>query len=166
MGTIALLAVLVGPGAGEDGVNARVLAFARGRVGERVGNGDCGAFVKAALHAAGARPPRAGPKWGEELAGPELARPGDVLQFENVVIRGSATRGLRTRTWAYHFPNHTAIVAGVRRLKGASRLTILHQNVGINEPDEGKRKVVQEWELNLSEVREGTIRAYRPVAAD
>jgi hypothetical protein len=60
---------------------------------------------------------------------------------------------------------HAAIVSGVREARGSPVLSILHQN--IRDVDTGEeRKVVTEWVLNLSELRGGKVRAYRPIARE
>lgn len=161
----ALLAIsLIGtdPPASDD-LNARVLEFARSQLGKKVGNGDCGALAASALREAGARRVKPGPAWGDPIAELADARPGDILQFEDVVFQGREVRGTAIRTWTRTLTHHTAIVSRISRRKGALTLKILHQNVGNNDVEEARRQVVQEWTLSLADQTQGTIHAFRPV---
>jgi hypothetical protein len=144
-------------------VNEKVLEFARSKLGERVGDGECTALaVEALRHAGAARPrPRSG-VWGDELGSLRDARPGDVLQFEGAVFvrtRIGEDGAVMTRTFS--FPHHTAIVARVRKRGPRPVLVVLHQNARTGD---GDPRVVQELTIDLAEKRRGTIKAYRPVA--
>jgi hypothetical protein len=144
-------------------VNEKIVEFARSKLGQRVGDGQCTALAVEALQDAGARRP--GPRsgiWGDELKSLRDARPGDILQFEGAVFVRRRVRddgALVTRTFS--FPHHTAIVARVRKRGPHPVLVILHQNAGI---EEGEDPGVQEWTIDLAEKRRGTVKAYRPVA--
>ena len=151
--------------------NARVAAFARSKIGEKVGDGVCSTLVQEALRDAGAkvlRAPAAGGEylWGEPLNSLKDTQPGDVLQFEKVTLRGRRRKFkddgsailVETKT---SFPHHSAIITAVGP-KGKT-LTILHQNGP--GPDGKSLKIVQETTLVLSELQKGgSLRAYRPVA--
>jgi hypothetical protein len=144
-------------------VNEKVVEFARSKLGQRVGDGQCTALAVEALQHAGARRPRprAG-TWGDELKSLRDSRPGDILQFEGAVFVRTRVRddgALVTRTFS--FPHHTAIVARVRKRGQHPVLVILHQNARI---EEGEDPGVQEWSIDLAERKRGTVKAYRPVA--
>jgi hypothetical protein len=147
-------------------LNEQVVAFARSQLGQRVGNGECTALVAAALRHAGARPRGRGQgAWGRELKSLGEAQPGDILQFEDAVfVRRRLREDGAVVTLTFRHPHHTAIVAAVRRRGPKPVLVILHQNAGVEGGDEGDRKVVQEWTIDLAERRGGTVKAYRPVA--
>lgn len=171
---LALLAPPSYPSRGDDppeDVGAKALAFARSRIGEQVGDGQCTALVREALRVAGARPLHAsgsgrGFSWGTPVDSVKEARPGDVVQFEEVTFRGrrrivGEDGSPRLSLVTVRFPHHSAIVAAVGP-KGRT-LTILHQNVG--RPDGSSDLKVQEATLVLSEMRKGgTLKVFRPVA--
>ncbi len=147
----------------------RLVAFARSKLGQTVGDGQCTALAVEALRDAGARRPgprsaRAG--WGDERASLADVHPGDILQFDNAVIVRRSTRGdgaVLTQTLS--FPHHTAIVERVRKRGTRPTLVILHQNAG----DAGggdANLTVRRWTIDLAGLRGGTIRAYRPVARE
>jgi hypothetical protein len=151
--------------AGEASMPDKIVEFARSKVGQQVGDGECTALAAAALRHAGARLHRpAGGSWGEEVASLRDVRPGDVLQFENAVFvqqRLLENGGLLTTTASYG--HHTAIVASVRKRGPRPILVILHQNVSVSGSDDDRR-VVQQATINLAQKRGGSIRAFRPSA--
>lgn len=153
---------------GEAPAPEKVVAFARSKLGQKVGDGECTALAAEALRHAGIRPRRfRGGSWGEEVAALRDVRPGDILQFEDAVfVRHLAldNGGILTTTTTY--PHHTAIVAAVRRRGPRPILVILHQNVSAPGEDDAGRKVVRQDTLNFAEKRRGSIRAYRPVAEE
>ena len=174
--TASLLAFAIGAAAAQQpkepaGLGDKVIAFAAGKLGEQVGDGQCAALANHALRAAGARgrgpddPDEGDYTWGKLVlaleAGPRGPKPtgkpgdiqpGDVIQFRDT--KWVSKRGNRTYTMT--MPHHTAIVQKVED-KGAT-LRILHQNFG------GK-KVVQEATLPLATLTEGWIRVYHPIPA-
>ncbi|CAN5674775.1 hypothetical protein BH23PLA1_BH23PLA1_06580 [soil metagenome] len=143
----------------------KVLEYARSMVGKQVGNGQCTDLVANALEQAGARR-RTADGWGEPVEKLDEVLPGDILIFEDAVFvrRRRSRSGAFTSTTA-RMGNHAAIVSDVRNQRGSTLLAILHQNIRNNETGE-VRQEVHEWFLNLSELRGGTVRAYRPVAPD
>jgi hypothetical protein len=159
MATLLIMAAL-----GLEPLNEKVVEFARLSLGQKVGDGECSALATEALIYAGAASRGSGRSWGEELPSVREARPGDILQFEDAVF---VRRRLRPDgalvTLEFKYPHHTAIVSKVRRRGKGVMLTILHQNAGIEGGDDEDRKVVQEWTINLSEMKRGTLKAYRPV---
>lgn len=148
----------------EPDLNERVVAFARAKLGEQVGDGECTSLVREALESAGAT--RRGRSWGEPVKAAREARPGDVVQFEKVVFRGkkrvvTADGQVRVVTTTLTFPHHAAIVSSVGA-KGKT-LTILQQNVA--GPDGKSDRTVQEATLVLAEMRKGgSLEFFRPVA--
>jgi hypothetical protein len=130
-----------------------------------VGDGECSALAREALSYAGAASRGSGHRWGEELPSVREARPGDILQFENAVfVRRRQRPDGALVTLEFRYPHHTAIVSDVRRRGKTVIVTILHQNAGIAGGDDQDLKVVQQWTLNLAEMKGGTLTAYRPVA--
>jgi hypothetical protein len=146
-------------------LNERVVEFARSRMGQRVGDGQCSTLVAEALRNAGARPTGRGRSWGKELPSLRDAHPGDILQFEDAVfLRRRVRPDGALVTLTYKYPHHTAIIAGIRKRGSGVLMTVLHQNAGIEGGDEDELKVVQQWTINLAEMKGGTVKAYRPVA--
>lgn len=118
--------------------NQQVYNFAAGRLGRRVGRGDCWDLPHQALTAAGAQSSdttRAGAdyRWGDPIALEEVT-PGDVLQFRHHVIittvvtratfrDGSFTETTETRRQTRG--HHSAIVAA----GGTTSIEVFEQNV-------------------------------------
>jgi hypothetical protein len=163
MAMVLLVALLLcGP---DAPVNEKIVEFARSKLGERVGDGECTTLAVEALRYAGAAHPR--PRsgvWGDELGSLRDARPGDVLQFEGAVfVRRRIREDGAVITQTVSFLHHTAIVARVRKRGPRPVLVVLHQNAHF-EGEGSDARVVQEWTIDLAEKRRGTVRAYRPVA--
>jgi hypothetical protein len=159
------LIVLADDPAPAPTVPQSLLKFARANVGQKVGNGECASLVLEGLREAGVRPriSQGGVEWGEPVDSLEETQPGDVLQFSNATFvqkKKLPKGGTFTQTWL--FPRHTAIVSSRTTEKGKTIIKLLHQNAGtVDEPEEERRKV-REWELDLADLKEGTIKAYRP----
>jgi len=115
----------------------RIVSYARGPRGERVGNGECYTLVNRALNRAGAK--RAsdygpiGPDddyiWGSPVNLDEL-QPGDVIQFRNyryeIETETEDDEGTSTEEGGQERPHHTAIVETVH---GDGVVTVLEQNI-------------------------------------
>jgi hypothetical protein len=121
--------------ASKDGAATDPVTYARTRMGQRVGNGECFTLADRALRAAGFRSaadfgsvaPNADYVWGTSVALSDV-RPGDVVQFSQYrydrTIESESAAGTRTDTDFQERPHHTAIV---ERVDG-SQLTVLEQN--------------------------------------
>lgn len=159
------------PKAGE--YNAKVAEYAKSKLGEKVGNGDCSTLIQEALREAGAKvllEPAADGEylWGEPLKSYKEAKPGDIVQFENVVFSGKR-RGVGDNGapaiffFTNSYPHHSAIVTKVG--PGAKTITIHHQNAA--GPDGKPLKIVQESVLTMSQMRKGgSFKIYRPIAPE
>ena len=155
-----MIAILVLLACGIDApLNDKVVEFARSKLGEQVGNGECSSLAAAALRYAGARTRRGDHgSWGEPLTSARDAHAGDILQFENVLFVSSQfldDGSLFTQT--HEFPHHTAVIAQVRKRGKKPIFVVLHQNVN-------GTKFVQEMTIDLAQMRRGTMKIYRPVA--
>lgn len=117
-----------------DTLRAQVVAFARQRVGDRVGSGECFDLADRALRDAGARSaadfgqvtPNGNYQWGTSINLSQL-RPGDIIQFRNYRFVRRITRA--DGSWnedVQERPHHTAIVDHV---DGGGAVTVLEQNV-------------------------------------
>jgi hypothetical protein len=170
-----------------DEIGAQIVAFARDRMGNEVGDGECYDLADQALHSAGAR---SAPDYGEITADADYvwgqpiplsqARPGDIVQFHNFNIVTTVVASTRlldgrtytTQTWEQdQREHHTAIV---EQNLGTS-LSLLEQNV----PPQGmrvQRTIVPVISATLNRVEgdpnawgttqidvAGDVRVYRPV---
>jgi hypothetical protein len=143
-----------------------IVAYARSKLGQKVGNGECTSLAVDALRQCHARRPD--PVlgiWGDEVKSLRDLQPGDILQFENAVfVRQSQRADGAVLTLTYNYGHHTAIVARVRKRGPKPVLVILHQNAGVAGGEEDERKVVCEWTLEMATKRAGSVKAYRPAA--
>jgi hypothetical protein len=151
----------------EAPLGNQVVEFARSKLGQKVGNGQCTVLAVYALRSCGARRPD--PilgVWGDEVESLRDVQPGDILQFENAVFKNQRVlEDGAILTLTYNYPHHTAIVERVRKRGTKPVLVILHQNAGAQGDDDDEFKVVQEWTLDMAKKRSGTVKAYRPVPA-
>src|SRR3954447_26612574 len=130
LASVAALAIVLvaAPADAAPVLNQKVLQFARARMGQQVGNGECWTLAADALKAAGARRPGTGGvgvyNFGKQISRKAL-QPGDIIQFENVRFEHRGPNG--ARSWN-EFPHHTAVVASVR----GNRIGLIQQNVNGN----------------------------------
>jgi hypothetical protein len=164
-------AVNPGPGFGlTDSADNPVVAFCKSHLHQKVGGGECAHLANEALRVAGYDfavhdPGNNGDyTWGTLLttitsgrdSSPSAAcRPGDIIQFQNVVLSNG---------WSAS--QHTAVVAAVDSHGRPTQ--VYEQNVGVN--GKGKESGVHDrtdrldpLAINLSTVSSGTIHIYRPV---
>jgi hypothetical protein len=145
-----------------------IVSFARSKVGQKVGNGECTSLaVQALRHCHARRPDPVRGEWGDEIKAFREIKPGDILQFENAVfVKHHVREDGAILTFTTSFPHHTAIVALVRKRGPKPVLLILHQNAGVEGADPDAHKVVSEWTLEMATKRGGTVTAYRPAAEE
>jgi len=186
----SVVCVLGGFGLGEPpakSLNEQVVDFAKGKLGKKVDDGQCGTLVLRALGAAGASepsridldtfakeakkfvdmggPPPAPLPWGTEIRLGDL-KPGDIIQFTNCrFVHGDKTY--------YDLKLHTAIVNSVK----GSIVTFMSQNfqnVGEDNDPEMLMKVKvtdffagpkpgQKYPIKLDENTEGSLKYGRPM---
>lgn len=132
-------------------MNQSVITWARGRLGQQVGRGECWDLADQALRQAGAHSSDstqsdADYKWGADVKLADVI-PGDVLQFRDYSITTTTTTTttfpdgssvVEEEVATVGRPHHTALVDGN---SGSGWITILEQNV----PPKGKR--VQSYKL-------------------
>lgn len=129
-------------------LRGQVVAFARDRVGQTVGAGECFDLADQALRNAGAKTAADfGPvtangnyHWGTQINLSDL-RPGDIIQFRNYSFVHKTIES--DGSWSEQSgdrPHHTAIVD---RVVGHGTVVVLEQNVPEHEP-------VQRCELYFS----------------
>ena len=165
---LVALGLPVAPAA-EGTLGDKVTAFCKSNLGKQVGGGECAHLASEALKASGGEPrgkddPNDGDYvWGKLLVTLDATgkglkvtgkvgdlKPGDILQFRDVKFQGRQGRG----TYSMTFPHHTAVVAAVQP---GGVVKVYQQNFN------GKREV-GEATLATNDIKEGWIRAYRPVA--
>lgn len=118
----------------------QVVAYARNRRGQVVGDGECFTLADNALRNAGARSaadygavtPDADYVWGSAVALSDL-RPGDIIQFRNYrydreVETSHSDGSSETNTDFQERPHHTAIV---ERVGANGAVTVLEQNAPV-----------------------------------
>ena len=96
--------------------------------------------------------------WGDELKSLLDVKAGDIVQFENVMFSHTYFRedgAMVTQT--HSFNHHTAVITRVRKRGTKPILVVLHQNVG-------GVQIVEEWTMNMTHKKSGTVKIYRPVA--
>jgi hypothetical protein len=162
----ALLVALIW--ASDASLGDSIVSFARSKVGQKVGDGECTSLaVQALRHCHARRPDPVKGEWGDEVKAFRDLQPGDVLQFENAVfVKQHVREDGAILTLTTSFPHHTAIVARVRKRGPKPVLIIVHQNAGVAGEDTEVQKLVTEWTLEMATKRGGTVTAYRPVAAE
>ncbi|MEO8591489.1 MAG: hypothetical protein ABI432_19060 [Flavobacteriales bacterium] len=144
----------IAPGMAEQdnvpALNQRVVDFVKGKMGKKVGAGECWDLAAEALNTAGAR-------WDGLYGFGEVVDwkkaevfAGDIVQFENVEVERREGDMVRRERYGHH----TAVILEVRE-KGV--YTIGQQNM------QGLGRKVGLGELAMSDVRGGKIVFYRPV---
>jgi hypothetical protein len=160
-----------GPTSKPADVGERVAAYCEQHKGEQVDNGECARLALLALRAAGAKPrgkdnPNAGDYvWGKQVflieAAPDGQPPktdgnvadvrrGDIIQLRDARLVRRVAGGRVTNTMT----QHTAVVASV----DGDTLHTLEQNVSGN-------RTVRECTYQLSGLKAGWLRFYRPIPA-
>jgi len=158
---VALSGLVLDPPLGDE-----IVAYARSKVGQKVGNGECTSLVVDVLrHCDARRPDPVLGIWGDEVKSLRDLQPGDILQFENAVfVKQHVRADGAVLTLTYSYGHHTAIVARVRKRGPKPVLVIVHQNAGLEGGDEDEHKIVCEWTLEMAAKRAGAVKAYRPAA--
>ena len=86
---VALWELGSNPTLGDD-----VVAYARSKLGQKVGNGECTSLAVDALRQCHARrPDPVMGIWGDEVKSLRDLQPGDILQFEEAIFESLQTRG-------------------------------------------------------------------------
>jgi hypothetical protein len=159
----------------------QVLDFARQRIGQQVGDGECFALADQALRHAGAGSAADfGPVgadtdyiWSSQTASAANAQAGDIIQFRNFTVETRTDNADGSwQTTSESRPHHTAVVVSN---DGAGNLTILEQNVQIGGTSGQARRTVRQNQIPVSSGTRsrgtstitiqvsGTMVVYRPV---
>jgi hypothetical protein len=145
-------------GSGSLSLGQSTVAYARGKLGQSVGRGECYDLADKALRHAGAKSaPSYGEitddadyVWGDAISAKD-AQPGDILQFRDFDVTiltttvtktsrkdGSSATQTNTNTETFGRPHHTAVVESN---DGNGNLTILEQNVPLRGRKTPSKKV-------------------------
>ena len=131
-------------------LNKQIVEYVKGTIGYQIDRGECWDLAYQALT-------RVDADWdGEYVYGKKLdpkkdqILPGDIIQFENVVIK--YYRG--TKRFTERMEHHTAIVY---KIKGKRVFEIAHQNTSFSGRTVGLST------LDLTTIVDGEIFIYRPV---
>ncbi len=128
--------------AGGPGLGNQVAGYARSRIGQTVGNGECFDLADHALHDTGAKSaadfgavtPDAEYKWGDPVRLAQL-RPGDIIQFRGYrydrTVETTTATHIDTQTDFQQRPHHTAVVD---RVNANGAITVIEQNVPPGAP--------------------------------
>lgn len=130
-------------------LNQKIVEYAKVNLKKKVGRGECWDLAAGALNTHNA-------KWdGRYKYGTpvdfknDCLYPGDIIQFERVVIETRDANGY----FRLEMPHHTAVVYEVHN---KNSITIAHQNYN------NVRKVIL-TEVQFSNVKSGKVMIYRPV---
>lgn len=131
-------------------LNQKIISYVRTTIGKKVGHGECWELAATALNLNQALWDHKY-KFGREInPAKECVYPGDIIQFEGVVLRfrdGS-------REYKETMEHHTAIVY---EIKGKDQFVLIHQNTAYS----GRKVGLSE--LDLKTVARGKMKIYRPV---
>ena len=136
-------------------VNNKVISYVKTVIGSTVGRGECWDLADQALTSADAQFDKTSQStiytFGK-LYNPEKERvlPGDIIQFENVMVKYKDGNMIFTE----NYKHHTAIVYDVKQ---NGSLELAHQNTSF-----GGRKVALS-EFNSNNVKKGKLLFYHPI---
>ncbi len=136
-------------------LNQRIIAFVDARMGRTVGTGECWDLAAGALEYAGAYLNRHSEEtlyiFGKQMdPWKNPIFPGDIIQFENVIIRYKKGRTIYTKK----MPHHTAIIYEVQK---PGQYLIAHQN----SSETGRKVGISP--LDLKNIIRGKYMVYRPL---
>jgi hypothetical protein len=132
----------------------KILEYARGKVGSRIGDGECTRLVEGALAFAGAPagkfPSNGDYSWGRQINFPtEAALPGDIIQLVKVKLSYKDANG--SGSWSTG-TQHSAVIDSVN----GKVLQVIEQNAPIGSG-------VAKHQLNLNwKLESGFYKIYRP----
>ena len=149
----------------------QVVNFARGKIGQRVGQGECFDLANQALRSAGAKSAAdfgsvakdADYVWGSPVSQSD-ARPGDVIQFRDYRYDRTVETATREDTDFQERPHHTAIV---ERVEGNGAITVLEQNAPDGSPGQRSQLFFSDVSTTSGGKKttikvQGTFQFYRP----
>jgi hypothetical protein len=153
----AVLLLLLLSGDAIPEINSKIKVYLDQVMGTRVDSGECWDLAAAALDFSGGYLDRSNQKsiyiFGKEIfPSRESVYPGDIIQFEKVVLKYQEGNRIYTES----MPHHTAIVYEVL---APGQFVIAHQNTRTHGRKVGLTK------LNLEHLTGGKLIFYRPISA-
>ena len=131
-------------------LNQKIIFYVRTTIGKKVGHGECWELAAKALNLNQASWDHKY-KYGREVnPAKECVYPGDIIQFEGVVLK--FRKG--SRDYKETMEHHTAIIYEV---KDKDIFVLIHQNTAYS----GRKVGLSE--LDLKTIARGKIKVYRPV---
>ncbi|MBL7922416.1 MAG: hypothetical protein JNJ40_19020 [Bacteroidia bacterium] len=131
-------------------LNKQIIAFVNTNIGKTVGKGECWDVAAEALNKVNARWD-GNYKFGKEVNyKKDCVFPGDIMQFENVVLKYS----VGSKQFIEKMTHHTAIIYDV---KGKEELVMADQNTGRS----GKKVGLSP--LNFKDMTKGSFKIFRPM---
>jgi len=131
-------------------LNKGVLDYVKTKLNKKVGRGQCWDLAAEALQSVNASWDRAY-KFGREVdTAHECVFPGDIIQFEKVIVEYTRDGGIYQESMGHH----TAVVF---KVNSKGNFELAHQNIG-----NGSNKV-NLTNLDLKNVLKGKITIFRPV---
>lgn len=131
-------------------LNQKIISYVTTTIGKKIGHGECWELAAMALNLNQASWDHKY-KYGKEIIpAKECVYPGDIIQFEGVMLRFH--KG--SREYKETMEHHTAIIYEV---KAKDVFVLIHQNTAFS----GRKVGLSE--LDLKTVARGKIRMYRPV---
>lgn len=131
-------------------LNQKIIAYVNTKLNKKVATGECWDVAAEALKYAGATWDGMY-KFGREVNyKKETVLPGDIIQFENVIMNYQ----VGDRKFTEKMAHHTAIIY---ETKDNSNFTLAHQNNGYSGRKVGLSP------LDISTITKGKIKIYRPV---
>lgn len=139
-------------------INERIIHYVEKVIGKQVNRGECWDLADEALTKSGARFDKSSEKtlyiFGKQYnPQKEKILPGDIIQFEKVVVKYQEGNMIMTESFAHH----TAIVYEVI---SSGEIKLAHQNTSRT----GKKVGISA--LQLENVKKGKMFFYRPLARD
>ncbi|MES2762153.1 MAG: hypothetical protein V4677_08100 [Bacteroidota bacterium] len=129
-------------------MNQKIVEFAASKLKKKVGTGECWDLASEALQSVNAKWDMKY-KFGKEINyKKEPVYPGDIIQFENVVLSYEIDK----KKYMEKMSHHTAIVYEV---KDQNNFTLIHQNTGYTGRKVGTSP------LDLSTLTKGKFKVYR-----
>jgi hypothetical protein len=149
-------------------LNQKLVAYAKSKLGQTVGDGECATLVNAGYQEIGARrDPPFGPGvdyiWGTEIKDPKKVLPGDVIQFRDAVFQSRKRKKNGTITIStFRLPHHTAIVSEVRT--PGTVFVVLNQNAGDSTMSDATDRTVKNTLIKMASLKSGKLWFFRPIA--
>lgn len=131
-------------------LNKNIVAFAKSKIGKKVGKGECWDFAAEALNSIGANWD-GNYKFGKEVNyKKECVFPGDIIQFEGVTLKYDIDK----KKYIENLSHHTAIIFEV---KSKEEFVLADQNTGRS----GRKVGLSPFDMKT--ITKGKFKIFRPI---